>query len=315
MRNKGFTLVELLVVIAIIGILAAMLLPALARAHESARRASCQNNLRQWALVFKMYANESEGAKFPPLELERGCGFRGCMAFGPMVGSVYPEYLTDAAIAFCPSDAQDRLENHFDANGNLTLPLRLAGNRQEGVEAIDASYTYMSLLFDQIGPEAPQYDVSFLNTVVSVIGLSEVDAQFEEGPAQFIEVIRDMLTSLMPYAVGQDDAGFRAEADSDRRVSGGLGNGGGETVYRLREGIERFLVTDINNPAASAKAQSDVFIMWDNVATDAARFNHIPGGCNVLFMDGHVEFVKYPGPAPVTAPLAAIMHLFDIHPA
>jgi prepilin-type processing-associated H-X9-DG protein len=67
------------------------------------------------------------------------------------------------------------------------------------------------------------------------------------------------------------------------------------TVHRLREGVERFFITDIKQPGARAKAQSDISVYYDNVWPAAEAFNHIPGGGNILFMDGHVEFERYPG--------------------
>ncbi|MCC6488583.1 MAG: hypothetical protein IT364_13890, partial [Candidatus Hydrogenedentes bacterium] len=80
------------------------------------------------------------------------------------------------------------------------------------------------------------------------------------------------------------------------------------TTYRaIREGIERFVITDINNPAGSAKAQSAIPVMWDTwsgynaagMGSLVKNFNHVPGGSNILYMDGHAEFLKYKSKFPV----------------
>jgi len=90
-------------------------------------------------------------------------------------------------------------------------------------------------------------------------------------------------------------------------IDPGMGNAGGNTLYRLREGIERFLITDINNAAGSAVAQSALPVIWDMIATNPSsqnQFNHAPGGVNCLYMDGHVEFLVYPNKYPCSPGIA-----------
>jgi prepilin-type N-terminal cleavage/methylation domain-containing protein/prepilin-type processing-associated H-X9-DG protein len=97
-RRNGFTLVELLVVIAIIGILVALLLPAIQAAREAARRSQCKNNLRQLGLAVHNY--ESSKKRLPPsvaIDLEAIDPSKNNVAWG-VHGHLLP-YLEEQALA------------------------------------------------------------------------------------------------------------------------------------------------------------------------------------------------------------------------
>ncbi|MCC6797286.1 MAG: prepilin-type N-terminal cleavage/methylation domain-containing protein [Candidatus Hydrogenedentes bacterium] len=297
---RGFTLVELLIVVGILAVLAALLLPALARAREAGRRAVCASNLKQMGTIFKIYTSESRGEKFPMKLYNNGAWSRALTWHGP---SLYPDYLTDYNITMCPSDAATTsapMEEQLQAvlNGTLVAtPVYRHGDLNG-----DGMFNGLDAAIWISAPRSYAYTawaVSRTEELAAVIGSIE---RFKDATFTGIGV--------PPYPWSDLDV----PVDPKPMTYNGItvipeGTLGGEDVLRLREGVERFFVTDVNNPAGSATAQSNLPVMWDFFASRATgmaanplyfgqgvtKFNHVPGGSNVLYADGHVEFLKYSG--------------------
>ena len=133
-KRKPFTLIELLVVIAIIAILAAMLMPALSKARESARKTSCLGNLRQCASAINGYTSDFKGS-FPPHMEKRGGAsksFTSHVAYYAGISNTIPHpnkgaegfKMKDFALLHCPQEKK----SFCDTSGTAMVPTNYAIN-------------------------------------------------------------------------------------------------------------------------------------------------------------------------------------------
>ncbi len=119
--RSAFTLVELLVVIAIIGVLVALLLPAVQAAREAARRSQCQNNLKQMGLALQMYHDTYE--VFPSASGGGGTGWSWSARILPYFEQSNVRDLIDFSVAYNVYDPNASNNDNEDVHPRLSVPL------------------------------------------------------------------------------------------------------------------------------------------------------------------------------------------------
>ena len=326
-RGRGPSLRGVVVIVAVLAVLALLALPVVRNTMHANLKRTCQGNLKEWAAIFEMYRTENHRVCPPPHGYETfgpASNAGGCrnvddsFDFAPDVRLIFPEYATDWMILACPDaggvipavtlgplvirpprlDPQTFAiaEGSCGTSGSITRP--------------GANYSYLGFGMHHAGDASPQVSEEQARAaglpatgpanVVALLALFQVtaDTTFEiaqtrrSAPYNRGDRMQKLGWPYVPYGGELDQAMIGPLVETGSAV--GTSSSTGMSIDRS-DVIATYPTTAV---------------MWDAIHRDASGspvFQHKgPDGCNVLFLDGHVEFKTYPGEFPLSKSFATM---------
>jgi prepilin-type N-terminal cleavage/methylation domain-containing protein/prepilin-type processing-associated H-X9-DG protein len=284
-RRGAFTLVELLVVIAIIGILIALLLPAVQQAREAARRAQCANNLKQIGLAYHNHENAHKA--FPPFSIYdtvKPVGWGIFLLPFMEQKALYDEYNLDAPFFY--SNPAYGIDNQKVANTPIEV-LRCPSAPERGPYTYTFSYPGYPSMSWQAWPAdyGPLAGVS--SALNNYLALGHTDAQLAGAlkPDEFTPLsdFRDGTsnTILIAEVAGKNDL-WQKRGNTGQKLSGFFGGQGGWAD--ATSGASKLYGSTHDGSLSPGPCGV-------NCSNDYGLYALHSGGANVLFADGSVHLL------------------------
>jgi prepilin-type processing-associated H-X9-DG protein len=303
---------EVVLIFFFISLLAIIFLPALARVRKPLRGPVCQQALKSLGQAMHMYAEEDRMGLYP--RIQASWRIEDALTFdaGPDFFALYPQYIESPRFFQCGSCARPhRVIAHGQEKLSSAWP---ADALRAHARSVDRSYIYLGWVIDQMTPTDGSTALDELTFLPDEVRASPLmppgDSLISAQAAAGLKSIAHSLTRAYSRG-GKTD--FLMTLDYPIEVPEGLGNAGSSKILRLSNTTVGQLEQLRGNSPISGESPKDeglsatIPIVWDRFEPGYEReksydFNHVPGGSNVLYLDGHVDFVRYNEANP-TAPL------------
>ncbi|HWE38827.1 MAG TPA: DUF1559 domain-containing protein [Isosphaeraceae bacterium] len=325
--RAGFTLIELLVVIAIIGVLIALLLPAVQQAREAARRTQCVNNLKQLGLALHNYESVHgafptagqgtlyTGVAIPGTTFVDGTGFHARILpyleqknvydsinfnfdYNHISGANYTGYSTVVNAFLCPSTARNKDDGRDDIGDPNGAPFENAG---PGYGVND----YFATTYTDIDPNGLTGQTGATPITPYRNKLTRVDGVLKHGSTKIAEVTDGLSQTILVSEDAGRDASYISE-NPESYLSPLQTNvarpvpPGQRRAWRWGEpnasgGVSGVINNKWRPDHASAPYPQPGDPLWgltNQAGASQEFFSYHPGGVNALFGDGSVKFLK-----------------------